>query len=91
MVNGEKYSNLPIPQKAGFVFLRWETASGTEIKNGDTAELADDITLYAKWQTADEYRWYYENSQSKYCIRTAAELRAFASLINSGVTFAGKQ
>lgn len=58
---GEMYENLPTPTRDGYDFAGWNTetdGSGTDIEEGDTVEIEDDHTLYAKW-TPKTYTLYF--------------------------------
>ena len=50
---GEKYTNLPIPTRAGCTFLGWYTAEnggGTYITTSSTHGVTQDRTFYALWE-----------------------------------------
>jgi uncharacterized repeat protein (TIGR02543 family) len=64
---GAEIRNLPVPQKAGYVFDGWylEADFANALKDGDVYEWTYARTLYAKWSTADDtpykVKYYFEN------------------------------
>ncbi len=48
---GEKYGELPIPEREGYAFAGWYTkaSGGVEITSDSQAELTEDQMLYAHW------------------------------------------
>lgn len=52
---GEKYNNLPTPEKHGYNFNKWhiQTEEGNPITNNDYIEITSDTTLVATWNACE--------------------------------------
>ncbi|MBQ8278238.1 MAG: InlB B-repeat-containing protein [Roseburia sp.] len=44
------YGELPVAERSGYDFMGWETEDGTEVTAETIVSIADNHTLYAKWQ-----------------------------------------
>ena len=64
---GEKYGELPVPTKSGFVFQGWydREYGGQRIRSDDMAELTEDATYYGQWQKYSREIGYDENTESE--------------------------
>ena len=56
VINGEKYNELPTPQKTAYTFTGWYTheENGTEINENVIVNITENQTLYAHW-SLNEY------------------------------------
>lgn len=71
----------PLLEEENSVFGGWCTDMNCTKLFDFTTPITSNITLYAKWEYPD-YSWYTTVSDSDYTISTAAQLLAFANIVN---------